>query len=99
MCLIQHVLFFIRNVISVLNASSLQDKLQAENGSFTLLAPTNEAFQDIFDINGNTKSCLEALALNHVIDKVQCSAGPEGNRRSRLLFYNNKVKLAMMELL
>jgi len=50
------------------------------NKTYTLFAPSNAAFQQFFFLQSRPKSCLNALALNHVVNDTICTTGTDGKK-------------------
>ncbi|CAK8675277.1 unnamed protein product [Clavelina lepadiformis] len=75
-------------LLTVLSNSGLLEKLHSSNGSYTLFAPTNEAFRDI-PVNTEPGKCLDAFARNHISERVLCTAGVERGQNLRTLFGDN----------
>ena len=61
----------------MLKNADLDDILRDPDGSYTVLALTDDVF-DSFPLSNEPSYCLEAIARNHVIEDVFCTAGIDG---------------------
>nr|CAB3262955.1 uncharacterized protein LOC100185777 [Phallusia mammillata] len=58
--------------LSALKETGLDERVVSANGSFTLFAPSNQAFTSIPAAH-KTGDCLKTLMRNHIVDHVMCT--------------------------